>query len=99
MASTFTIKRINLKRAMAIAGISEKNSEVVFASLNRMHRHVNAVAFAGMLQKSGAKRKDIENILRRIGIDDVSITSIFNTLDEEKIKSTFGKVVELSVDM
>ena len=38
------------------------------------------------------------SFIRRIGIDDVSITEVFNTLDEERIKSAFGRIVELKVE-
>ena len=97
MAGTYIINRIELKKMLTNLGCSDKNIEDMLANLNKMHRHVNAVAFVGMLQKLGLKSQDITNILRRMGIDDVTITNVLNMLDEEKIKSTFGKVVELSI--
>lgn len=98
MGASFTVNRIELKRMLTVLGVSEKNSDELFAELNRMHRHVNAVNFTGMLQKLGLKNEDIGNVLRRIGIDDITISSIFNVLDEEKIKSTYGRVVEIQME-
>jgi hypothetical protein len=98
MGVSFVVNRIGLKRMLTVLGVSEKNTDALLAELNRMHRHVNAVAFAGMLQKIGLKNSDIGNVLRRIGIDDITITNIFNVLDEEKIKSTYGRVVEILME-
>ncbi len=98
MPGTFIISRIDMKRMLTSMGISESSIEGMLSSLNKMHRHVNVVAFVGMLQKLGLRQPEVSNLLRRIGIDDVTITDIFNTLDEEKIKSTFGRVVTLVVE-
>ena len=98
MPGTFIINRLDLKRTLLSLGISDSSIETMLSTLNKQHRHVNAVVFVGMLQKLGVKSKNINNILRRMGIDDTTITEIFNTLDEEKIQSTFGKVVELLVE-
>ncbi len=66
--------------------------------MEKSHKHVNAIAFVGMLEKLGISSVDIENILRRMGVDDTRIVEIFNALDEEKIEATFGKVAELKVE-
>jgi ribulose 1,5-bisphosphate carboxylase large subunit-like protein len=63
-----------------------------------MHRHANAVFFAGLLQKAGLKQEDVAKVLRRIGIDDINMTSIFSMLEEEKIKNAYGRVVEMSLE-
>ncbi|MDE1824808.1 MAG: hypothetical protein KGH61_02200 [Candidatus Micrarchaeota archaeon] len=98
MPGTFALNRIDLKKMLTMLKVSEKGIDQLEASLNRMHRHVNAVAFAGMLEKLGLRQEDITNIFRRMGIDDVSITEVFNALDEERINETFGKVVVLKVE-
>ncbi len=98
MGETFAINRIDLRRMLTILGVGDKNIDSLEAGLARMHRHANAVAFAGMLQKAGLRQGDITNIFRRIGIDDVRITAIMNNLDEEKINQAYGRVVELVVE-
>ncbi len=97
MGSTFTIGRIMLKRTLIALGMSEKSVDELLAELNKTHRHANAVAFAGSLQRLGLKQEDIVNVLRRIGIDDITISSIFNVVDEERIKSAYGRVVEIYI--
>lgn len=79
-------------------GISDGAAEGVMTAINKTHKHINAVAFVDMLEKLGLKQYDVNNILRRIGIDDATIAEIFNVLDEERIQSTFGKVVKLEVE-
>lgn len=98
MAGTFTVNRIELKRMLTMLGVSERSIDDLVADMNKMHRHVNAIAFAGMLQKIGVKGVDVANVLRRIGLDDVTITSIFNMLEEQRIKNAYGKAVDLSIE-
>ncbi|MDE1860423.1 MAG: hypothetical protein KGH72_01770 [Candidatus Micrarchaeota archaeon] len=98
MAGTFIISKVELKRMLGSFGISDKNVEAILTNMDKTHKHVNAVAFAGMLQGYGLREKEITNVLRRIGIDDISITNIFDSLDQEKIRNAFGKAVELVID-
>ncbi len=98
MGTSFTISRIELKRMLTTLGVSERSIDELIAELNKMHKHANAIAFSGMLAKAGLKSEDVTNVLRRIGIDDITITSIFDTLEEERIKSAYGKVVDLSFE-
>ncbi len=98
MGATFIVNKLDLKRMLSNLGLGESSIEGLLLQLDKMHRHVNAVTFAGLLTKAGLKQQDVTNVLRRIGIDDVTITDLFNTLDEEKINSTFGKIVELRIE-
>lgn len=98
MPGSYAVNRIELKKMLTSLGVSDASAEKLLAALNKMHRHVNAVAFVDMLEKMGVKQYSINNILRRIGIDDAAIAEIFNVLDEERIQSTFGKVVKLEIE-
>ncbi len=94
---TFTVSRQKLQRMLNLLGISDKTIQDLVNTLNKQHRHVSAVAFAGLLEKTGLKTEQITNVLRRIGIDDVTITNIMNALDEEKIKKEYGRLVQLEL--
>lgn len=98
MAGTFTINRIDIKRILSLHGVSSVNTEALLSSFDKMHRHVNATVFVLSLQKLGLKQKEISNILRRLGIDDVSIANVFNKVDEERIQESFGRVVEINIE-
>lgn len=98
MGATFTISRIELKRTLTTLGVSERKIDELIGDLNKMHRHANAVSFTGMLQKVGLSIDDATRVLRRIGIDDISINSVLNTLEEDRIKSAYGKVVDLVIE-
>ena len=98
MGVSLTVNRIELKRMLTVFGVSEKNIDELLNELNRMHRHVNVVGFSSMLQRLGVKNDDVANVLRRIGVDDITISSIFNVLEEEKIKSMYGRVVEIQLE-
>ncbi|MGC9099195.1 MAG: hypothetical protein ACP5HW_01445 [Candidatus Micrarchaeia archaeon] len=97
MGKTFIVNRIELRKNLTLLGISDVNINSLEAELNKRHRHINAVAFAGLLQKIGLRQDEIINLFRRIGIDDVKITEIMNVLDEEKINEAYGRVVELDI--
>jgi len=97
MGETFVVNRLDLKKMLTMLGMSDKNIDTLEASINKMHRHVDAVTFAGMLQKYGLGVESAKNVLRRLGIDDVTITKILNALDEERISSSYGRVVEVNV--
>ena len=98
MPGSFAVNRVDLKKMLTALGVSDGAAEGLLTALNKAHRHINAVTFVDMLQKLGLKQYDINNILRRIGIDDASIAEIFNVLDEERIQSAFGKIVKLEVE-
>ncbi len=98
MANTFVINRIKLEQILAAFKVSTKNIDDMLNQINKTHRHINALAFVSMLRRYGVRPVDASNILRRIGVDDVTITDIFNMLDEQNISETYGKVVELNVD-
>ncbi len=97
LKNSFVVSKIDLKKMITSLGISDGSVEVMLSRLDKEHKHVDAVAFVGMLEKLGINPQDITNILRRIGFGDTSITRVFNTLDEEKIKETYGKVSKLNL--
>ena len=97
MKNSFVVSKTDLKKMVTSLGISEGSTEAMLAKLNKMHGHVDAVAFVGILEKIGVHNKDISNILRRVGVDDASINSVFNTLDKVKIEETYGKVSRLKL--
>lgn len=98
MGLTFTVNRIELKKMLTVLGVSERSADEMLSELNKRHKHANAVAFAGMLQKVGLKNDDISNMLRRIGIDDITISNVINTLDEDRIRSAYGRIVEILLE-
>jgi len=95
MQNTFVVSKIDLKKMITSLGVTEGSTEAMLAKLDKMRRHVDAVAFVGMLEKLGIRNNDITNILRRIGMGDTKITEVFNILDEEKIEETYGVVSRL----
>ncbi len=98
MAGTYMINKIELKRILTSFGINIRSIEGMLGNLDKMHKNVNAIDFAKMLYGLGLKQIQIETILRRIGIDDLSISDIFDKIDEDKIRQSFGRVVELGIE-
>ena len=99
MAGTYVINKIELKRILNSFGINIRSVEGTLGALDKMHKNVNAIEFAKMLFGLGLKQVQVETILRRIGIDDLAISDIFDRIDEDKIHQSFGRVVELGVDL
>jgi hypothetical protein len=99
MAGTYMINKIELKRILHSFGVNITSVEKMLGELDKMHKNVNAIEFAKMLFGVGLKQLQVETILRRIGVDDLSISDIFDRIDEDKIHQSFGRVVELGVDL
>ena len=99
MAGTYIINKIELKRILNSFGVNIRSVEGILGTLDKMHKNVNAIEFAKMLFGLGLKQAQVETILRRIGVDDLAISGIFDRIDEDKIHQSFGRVVELSVDI
>ncbi len=98
MGATFTITKIEFKRLLSGFKVSDKNIDEVLAQIDKSYKHINALFLAEQLQKFGLKQNDITNIFRRVGIDDITISNIFDIIEEQKIKSTFGRLIELYVE-
>ena len=98
MGGTFPIDKIEFKKLLASFKVNPRDIDVLLAQIDKSYKHVNAIALAEELQKFGVKQNDIANIFRRIGIDDITISSIFDYIEGEKIKSSFGRLIELSIE-
>ena len=97
MPGTYVINKIELKRILTSFRVNTRSIEAMLGSLDKMHKNVNAIEFAKMLYGIGLKQIQVETILRRIGVDDLAISDIFDRIDEDKIHQSFGRVVELSI--
>ena len=95
---TFVISRQELRRLLITFGMSEKNMGSLLSNMEKAHRHVNVITFAGLLEKSGLERDKIANVLRRLGVDDLAIRNILNTMDEQKIVAETGRLFSASVE-
>jgi hypothetical protein len=82
---------------LTLLGVSEKNIASLLSELNKQHRHINAVSFAGLLEEIGLKSDQVVNVLRRIGLDDITINNVMDELDKERIKKEYGRLVELEL--
>jgi|GEM_PF-671143 len=95
---TFVITRAELRRLFIALGISENRISMIFANMEKAHRHINAVAFASILERMGGLERDqISNVLRRIGLDDVTIRNVLNSMDEQKIIAESGRIFDASI--
>jgi SOS response regulatory protein OraA/RecX len=92
------MSRQELRRVLVAFGMNEKNIANLLTSMEKAHRHVNVIAFAGMLEKASLDREKISNVLRRLGIDDLTIRNILNTMDEQKIKAETGRLFTVNVE-
>lgn len=98
MPGSFAISKIEFKKILASFKIGEKNVDQIVGQLDKMHSHVNVLMFTDMLLRTGMRQSDVINILRRIGIDDVSVSNVMDAFEEDRIKNTFGKIVELTIE-
>ncbi len=66
-------------------------------NMEKAHRHVNVITFAGLLEKADLDRDKISNVLRRLGVDDLTIRNILS-IDEQKIIAETGRLFNATVD-
>jgi chromosomal replication initiation ATPase DnaA len=98
MPGSFPINRIYLRKLLASFKVSDKSIDAIEENIRKLHNHINAVAFASLLERYGVDEDRIKIVFRDIGIDDVSIVNVFSIVDEQKIKATFGKVVDIDIN-
>ena len=97
--NTLTVGRIELRRILVAFGVSEKGITTLLASMEKSHRHINVIAFASMLEKSGLNRDRIKNVFRRIGMGDLAINQSMEMIDEQKSSAETGRVFNATIDL
>ncbi|MCL4379171.1 MAG: hypothetical protein M1160_02800 [Candidatus Marsarchaeota archaeon] len=97
--NTLTVSRIELKRILSSYGVAERSMSEVFASMERLHRHVNIIQFINLLEKAGLGRDRIVNVFRHMGMDDVLIGDALNMADESKINAETGRLYKATVEL
>ena len=83
---------------LTVFGMSESSMQALFSSMEKSHRHINALALAATLEKSGIIRDKSMNIFRRLGMDDLTINEIFESLDEERINAETGRLYDVMLE-
>jgi len=96
---TFAIGRNELRKVLVGVGMDEKNILGLFSVLNKAHKHINAIVLVTTLERMGLDRDKSTRVLRRIGMDDVSISNVFRMVDESKIEAEIGKLYNATVDL
>jgi SOS response regulatory protein OraA/RecX len=94
---TFTISRQELRRILVAFNVSEKNIEQLFSSMEKAHRHINAIVFSSLLEKASLDKDKIGNVLRRLGLDDIAIRKVLEASDEQKIVAETGRLFEATL--
>lgn len=97
-AETFIISRQDLRKMLIAFGINEKNLESMLSTMEKSHRHISAVSFAGLLEKAGIERDRVANILRRLGLDDLTVRAILDMSDEQKVVSETGRLFDATIE-
>ena len=95
---TLTISRNELRKVLVSMGMSDKNVISLFGVLDKAHKHANAISFVTMLERMGMDRVKSTRILRRIGLEDITIENVMNMVDESKINAEIGRTYEATVD-
>ena len=95
---TFVISRQELRRVLVAFGLTEKAIEPILANLEKSHRHINVVVFSSLLERAGLPRERIVDVLRRLGIDDITIRNILDIADEQRVIAETGRLFNVEVD-
>lgn len=95
---TFIITRAELRKLLVTFGVREKNVENLLNDMEKAHRHMDVIKFSDMLIRAGLSRNNLNNILRRIGVDDLRIRNVLNSLDETKIMRETGRLYNATIE-
>ena len=95
---SFVISRTELRQVLTALGIKERDINNLTTALDKAHRHTNIIIFANLLEKLGIDRDKMGNVFRRMGMDDVTISSVFRMVDESKISAETGRLYDASID-
>ncbi|MGI0100543.1 MAG: hypothetical protein ACREBH_02385 [Candidatus Micrarchaeaceae archaeon] len=95
---TFIISRPELRQVLIALGIKERDIGNLITAMDKAHRHTNIIVFVNLLEKLGIDRDKVSNVLRRMGMDDVTITNAFRMVDESKISAETGRLYDASID-
>ncbi len=96
---SFAISRSELRKVLVSVGMADRNIMALFGMLDKAHKHVNAVAFVTMMQRMGIEYDKSIIVLRRMGLDDVTISNVMEMVDESKIDAEIGRIYNATVDM
>lgn len=97
-AKTYTISRQELRHVLVAFGLDEKELASLLSGMEKAHRHVNIISFISMLEKTGLGRESITNVLRRLGLDDLTISDAMSSVDEQRIIARTGRVYDATID-
>ena len=97
-SNTFVITRNELRRVLVAFGVSDKNAQSIFSAIDKSHKHINVITLASLLEKAGMSRNIMGNVLRRIGMDDITINGVFNMVDEQKISAETGRLYNAEIE-
>ncbi len=96
--NVFSVSRIELKRILTTFKMSEKNIMGIIADIEKTHRHINVITFITLAEKAGLSRKNIEDLLRRLGMNDVVIDDAFDMYDQQRIIEGAGRLYNIIVE-
>lgn len=96
--SSFALGRMEIRHILISFNVSEKNIENLLSNLEKAHRHINVVTFIAMLDRVGLDRDKVTEVLRRFGIDDVTISRSMEAVDENRIMSETGRIYNVTIE-
>jgi hypothetical protein len=96
-SGTFMITRVELRHLLSSFKISERNIEYILATIEKTHRHINVITLTSMLEGVGIGTDGIKEVLRRVGMDDITISMVIEMVDEHKIVAESGRIFEALV--
>lgn len=96
--STFALGRMEIRHILVSFNVSDKNIENLLGNLEKARRHINVVTFIAMLDRIGLDRDKVTEVLRRFGIDDVTISRSMEAVDENRIMSETGRIYSVSIE-
>lgn len=88
MAKSVSFLKDDFRRRLRQYGLSDDKIEETTKLFEKSNRHVDVVSFVILLERYGIVRRNISELLKETGIDDITIINIFGKVDLKKTDSS-----------
>ena len=98
MAKSVSFLKEDMRRKMRQYGLADDKVEEVTKLFDKNNRHMDVINFVIQLERYGVGRRNISELLKDSGIDDITIINIFGKVDMRKTDVTGRDVSQVVVE-
>ena len=98
MAKSVSFLKEDLRRKMRQYGLTDDKVEEATKLFDKNNRHLDVINFVILLERYGIGRRNISEMLKDSGIDDITIINIFGKVDMKKTDAVGRDVSQVVIE-